>query len=88
MDAEWNCEAYGPEGATHGALCFIAGDLGKRVCTSPDVCHEVMTDERRRVYGRISELAAHGDPVGKDLAETFGSPDQILGGGKEGGGDG
>jgi hypothetical protein len=80
----WDCEAYGPEIAHTGAVCFIAGELGKRVCASQDACHEVITAERQRVYSRISELAAHGDPVMEDVAGAIGSPGQILGGGDDG----
>ena len=76
---EWACEAYGPDGRKAGALCFIA-QPGERVCASPGICHLVMAAERRRVFQRIQELAAQGDPAAADLAETFTSPDQLLGG--------
>lgn len=79
-EAEWDCDAYGPEGRDPGALCFISGELGKRVCASLDECREVMAAERQRVFSRIQELAEAGDPVGVDLAETFTDPSQILGG--------
>jgi hypothetical protein len=79
--AEWDCEAYGPEPARIGALCFRSGALGKRVCNDPGECHTAMTAERQRVYRRINELAAHGDdPTWTDLAEAFGRPGQLLGG--------
>lgn len=77
--ATWDCEAYGPEGTAHGALCFAAGDLGERVCRSEGECAELMAGERRRVFGRINELAA-ADPDFAYLAEQFTSPDQLLGG--------
>ena len=77
---EWDCEAYGPEPAKIGALCFLSGDLGKRVCADPSECHTAMTAERQRVYGRISELAAAGSPWATYLAEAFGRPGQLLGG--------
>jgi hypothetical protein len=78
--AAWDCEAYGPEIAGIGAVCFRAGELGKRVCAGPGECHTAMTAERQRVYGRISELAAEGRPDFEYLAETFGRPGQLLGG--------
>jgi hypothetical protein len=82
---EWDCEAYGPEPAKIGAVCFRSGELGKRVCADPGECHTAMTAERQRVYGRISELAAAGTPWAADLAETFARPGQLLGGEDEDG---
>lgn len=76
----WSCEAYGQEGNELGALCFIAGDLGRRVCESPKACHAAMTQERQRVFDRINEMAADGDPTAVYLAGEFGSPEEILGG--------
>lgn len=83
----WPCEAYGPdpEVVEAGAICFI-GDLGKRVCESPRQCHEVMATERARVFTRINELAADGDPTAAYLAEQFGTPQNLLGGGAPEGG--
>lgn len=78
--AGWDCEAYGAEGAKVGALCFFSPELGERDCRSAGQCSERMAGERRRVYGRISEMAAAGDPTGEYLAEAFGSPDDLLGG--------
>jgi len=81
QDAEWYCQAYGPEPAKIGALCFLARELGQRVCGSPDECKAVMTAERQRIYRRVNELAAcSDDPTWADLAETFGTPERILGG--------
>lgn len=79
---DWVCEAYGPEGVEVGALCFFAGDLGGRVCASAGVCHERMADERRRVFQRINELAAAGDPVMEHLAGEFPAPGDLLDGTK------
>ncbi len=76
---QWDCPAYGPDGTTHGVLCFFA-DVGKRSCLSESVCHTLLTVQRRRVYQRICELAAAGDPVGEYLAGEFPGPDDLLGG--------
>src|ERR1700737_1406011 len=81
MADDFDCEAYGPEGREVGALCFFAGELGARVCASQDECRDAMTAERRRVFRRINEMAAHGDPAAVDLAETFTYPARLLGGG-------
>jgi hypothetical protein len=79
--ADFACEAYGPDGATFGALCFRSGETGKRVCADLPECHAVMTTERQRVYRRISELAAGGDETMAFLAEEFTRPEHLLGGG-------
>lgn len=78
--AAWDCEAYGAEGTKIGALCFVSGELGDRVCRTAGECSDQMGSERQRVFRRINELAAAGDPVGAHLAEAFTSPDEILGG--------
>jgi hypothetical protein len=78
---QWDCEAYGPEGSEAGALCFIAGELDQRACSSPGECHQAMASERQRVVDRINELAAEGDPTGVYLAGHFKEPGQLLGGG-------
>lgn len=78
--SEWDCEAYGPEGTKIDALCFVAGDLGERVCASAAECAEQMAAERVRIHGRIHELAATGDDVWVRLAGEFLSPEQLLGG--------
>lgn len=77
----WPCDAYGPDGIRHGALCFASGEPGSRVCASPGQCREVMTGQRQRVFRRISELAAAGDETAVFLAGEFTSPEQLLGGG-------
>lgn len=82
----WDCDAYGPGARERGALCFLSGALNARVCDSQATCHEAMGGERQRVFRRISELAAEGDPTGAYLADVFASPDQLLGG--EDAGDG
>ena len=79
MDKQWACEVYGPEGIDVGALCFFA-EQGHRACISPVMCKMLMTEERQRVFGRINEMAATGDPAGIELTEYFTSPDQLLGG--------
>lgn len=81
--ADWHCAAYGPEGVAVGARCFVAPALDQRVCGTEGECADVLRRERRRVYGRISELAAAGDPVAEYLEAEFASPDQLLGGGAE-----
>jgi hypothetical protein len=85
---DFNCEAYGPGQREAGALCFVSGDLGKRVCASQFECHVVMAAERQRVFRRIRELAAAGDPGMAYLAGEFSRPEQILGGGEGGSLDG
>ena len=79
QSAVFDCEAYGPEGLEIGALCFLA-EPNERVCSTREECHTAMTAERQRVFRRIGELAAAGDPMGEYLAGEFSSPDQILGG--------
>lgn len=39
-----------------------------------------MAAERQRVFRRISELAAEGDPAAGFLEGQFANPDQLLGG--------
>ncbi|WP_306358661.1 MULTISPECIES: hypothetical protein [unclassified Nocardia] len=75
----WHCEAYGPEAAAAGALCFVA-DLHERVCRDQQQCHQTVAAERARIFQRINERAADGDPVMRYLAEELARPDQILGG--------
>lgn len=79
MDNQWDCEAYGPEGIDVGALCFLA-EQGHRACASKVECRIVMTEQRQRVFNRIQELAATGNPDFIYLAGEFTSPDQLLGG--------
>ena len=80
-DAEtWDCEAYGPEGREVGALCFVSPELGQRRCGSRAECELTVDSERHRVFGRIRDLAAAGDPTGVFLAQEFSSPAQLLGG--------
>jgi hypothetical protein len=78
--AGFDCEAYGPEGRQFGALCFAAGALTERVCPSLAACQQLMGAERQRVFRRISELAAAGNPDFAYLESVFTSPDQLLGG--------
>ena len=77
---DFSCEAYGPEAAAAGALCFVAGELGERVCPSLDWCRATMAAERRRLFQRIQELAAEGDETAIYLAGEFTRPEQLLGG--------
>jgi hypothetical protein len=90
---DFDCDAYGPEGREAGALCFFAA-TGKRTCSSLTVCRERMTAERQRVWQRIQEGAARGEPDMVYLASEFTAAEQLLGGGvipdgsDEGSGDG
>lgn len=79
----WPCEAYGPEAMKYGAYCFVAAQLHERVCTTKEECHRLVVSERQRVYRRIQELAADGDPVMTELAEQFPDPNTLLGGGDQ-----
>jgi hypothetical protein len=78
--ADWDCEAYGPEGREHDALCFFA-DAGQRGCLTQAVCRQLMAYERQRLFRRMNEMAAHGNETAAFLAEEFARPEQILGGG-------
>ena len=77
---QWDCEAYGPEGRTVGALCFVSPD--GRTCASPADCHATMDAERHHVHSRIREAAEQGDETARYLAAEFTSPEQLLGGGR------
>ncbi len=79
----WDCQAYGPEGTTIGALCFFSPELGSRVCCTQGECQDRLNVERRLVFDRIQDMAAAGDPVGEYLAGEFTTPGQILGGGQD-----
>lgn len=76
----FDCEAYGPEAAEAGALCFVSGALGVRVCLTREICTLTMARSRRRLFQRIQELAADGDETGIYLADQFASPEDLLGG--------
>lgn len=83
--ADWQCEAYGPEAAAFGALCFVSGEPGRRVCASQLECAMVMGAERQQIWQRINELAAAGDETAAYLAGVFTRPEQLLGGPDTGG---
>lgn len=78
----WDCPAYGLEGKTVGALCFFSAELGSRVCGTQDECHARLDVERRRVFNRIHDLAAAGNPTAEYLAGEFTDPERLLGGGQ------
>ena len=78
--SEWDCDAYGADGAEVGALCFRASELGARVCGGQAECRVFLFWERRRVFARIQDGAATGDPDMVALAAAFASPDELLGG--------
>lgn len=75
----WHCGAYGRDGLVLGALCFRA-PMDERVCASKQECADTMAAERVRIWHRIRELAAEGDPTGVVLAAVFERPEQILAG--------
>lgn len=77
--ADWQCAAYEPAGTQIGALCFFA-DPGSRVCADQGECRAGLAVERRRVFDRIKELEAAGDPTGVVLAVGLDDPEQLLGG--------
>lgn len=79
LAGQWFCEAYGPDAAGAGALCFVA-EAGTRLCPSAGACAEVMTAERQRVFDLIQQKAATGDPDFTYLAGEFTAPGQLLGG--------
>ena len=78
--SDWVCEAYGPEGVEVGAVCFFGPNPHGRDCTTEQQCRTRLTAERQRVFARINEMAAQGDPVGLDLAAEITHPEQLLGG--------
>lgn len=82
MADAWVCEAYPPEAADYGALCFFA-DRGTRNCGTAEECAASVAAARQVLFQRMNELAAHndGDETWQYLAETFTSPGQLLGGG-------
>jgi hypothetical protein len=82
-ETDFSCGAYGPEGAEFGALCFVSGVAGTRVCGDQGECRRVMAAERQRVFRRIGELAASGNETAAFLEAEFSSPEQLLGGGQE-----
>jgi hypothetical protein len=77
--ADWDCEAYGPDGRGVGALCFVA-EPGTRRCGSAGECALVMTGARWQLFTTITARAAAGDETSQYLASVFTSPGQLLGG--------
>lgn len=80
----WDCEAYGPDGAAVGALCFFAGERGERICPDADACRLILRVERERVFAVIQMRAALGEPDFVYLAGVFTDPEQLLGGSRAG----
>lgn len=70
----WNCTAYGPDLPMPDPCFFEA----VQVCGSLDECRRRMKAERQRVFDRIQERAAAGDPAFTYLAAEFTSPEQLL----------
>lgn len=73
MSRGWDCEAYGPD--LPGEMCFFEATSR---CGTEGECRDRMAGERQRVFRRIQELGAHGDPVWADLSEDFANPDELL----------
>jgi hypothetical protein len=72
------CAAYGDDlPDALGDLCFFEGAIGRK-CWTRGECESRMGEERQRVFQRINELAAKGDPDMAFLADEFSSPDQLL----------
>ena len=69
----WFCVAYGPE---LPESCFF--EQAGPACVDLGQCEQRMKVERQRVFRRMQELAAHGDPVWADLADEFASPEDLL----------
>lgn len=74
---EWDCSYYGPEGRRLGAVCFVAKE---RACPTLAACELAIAGSRKRIFRRIQELAASGQPESVYLAGEFTRPDQLLGG--------
>ena len=78
----WICEAYTPELAEIGVICFFGGGVkNRRVCADRAECHGRMVEKRQALFSHFQEQAAAGDPVGVYLEEQFTHPEQIFGGG-------
>jgi hypothetical protein len=71
---DFQCEAYAPEPIPD---CFFEAQ-GR--CQNQLHCHARMNQERKRVYRRISELAAAGDQTMAFLLSTINGPDDLLNG--------
>lgn len=70
---DWSCVAYGPELPD---ICFF--DQVADVCPSIEFCQVRMEDQRKVLFQRIQELAAHGDPVMEQLSQNFTVPSDLL----------
>ncbi|WP_280396017.1 hypothetical protein [Nocardia brasiliensis] len=75
----WYCEAYGPELAEIGVVCFFVEARG-HACNGSDECGRLMAARRQQLFQRVNELAALGDEAGTYLAEQITHPEQVLGG--------
>lgn len=72
----WDCEGYGEDlPAELGDLCFHSA-AGR--CADQAQCHARMVGTRQKMFRRINELAAAGDPDFEYLAGEFSSPSQLL----------
>lgn len=79
VETPWICPAYGPDGEEFGAVCFF-GSPGDRACPDSVTCGTSLEAERQRIWRRVNRLADEGDPDFIFLRETFGGPDELLGG--------
>lgn len=82
MTDTWRCHAYfgkddDPDELPSELrdLCFFQ-EIER--CTTEPQCLSRMESERQRVFRRINELAAAGNPTGEFLEGEFTSPDQLL----------
>jgi hypothetical protein len=74
----WDCEAYGKAGSKLGLLCFFSQNEWMRECPSRGDCHEVMNDERRRLYHYLTEKRAEGDGTAAYILSCFPNPEELL----------
>lgn len=71
----WACVAYGRVPAF---ACFFS-EVG-RVCRSDQECETSIAAERQRVWRKIEEGAAAGDPYMVAMSKEITGPDDIFGG--------
>jgi hypothetical protein len=74
----WDCEAYGSAGSKLGLLCFFSQNEWMRECPSRGDCHDVMNDERRKLYHYLTEKRAEGDSTAAYVLQCFPNPEELL----------